>query len=171
VVLALPDAEALKASTRPVTSALEALERGLGTARTEKSATLVAMLKAFSDAAASGRPGMECVEAAIEAANEAPLSAEEIAALAPHAPLQAMILAATSRALKAPSTPAALYAGDGGRAEETRAFIERSRSRRGFRRRTRGRRRRWCSARGRRSRRASWFEGQRNRMLSDPFRR
>ena len=124
VVLAPPDAEALKASTRPVTSALEALERGLGTARTEKSATLAAMLKAFSDAAASGRPGMECVEAAIEAAGEAPLSAEEIAALAPHAPLQAMMLAATSRPPKAPSTPAALYAGDGGRAEETRAFIE-----------------------------------------------
>jgi intracellular multiplication protein IcmO len=123
VVLAPPNAEMLKASTRPVTFALEALERGLGTARTEKSATLAAMLKAFSDAAASGRPGMECVEAAIEAAGEAPLSAEEIAALAPHAPLQAMMLAATSRPPKAPP-PAALYVGVGGRAEETRAFIE-----------------------------------------------
>jgi intracellular multiplication protein IcmO len=123
-VLAPPDAEALKASTGTVTSALEALERGLGTARTEKSATLAAMLKAFSDAAASGRPGMECVEAAIEAAGEAPLSAEEIAALAPHAPLQAMMLAATNRPPKALSTPAALYAGGGGRAEETRVFIE-----------------------------------------------
>ena len=100
------------------------LFRSLGTARTEKSATLAAMLKAFSDAAASGRPGMECVEAAIEAAGETPLSAEEIAALAPHAPLQAMMLAATSRPPKAPSTPAALYAGDGGRAEETRTLIE-----------------------------------------------
>ena len=40
VVLAPPDAEALKASTGPVTAALEAIERGLGTARTEKSATL-----------------------------------------------------------------------------------------------------------------------------------
>ena len=107
-----------------MTSALEALERGLGTARTEKSATLAAMLKAFSDAAASGRPGMECVEAAIEAAGTAPLSAEEIAALAPHAPLQAMMLAATSLPPKAPPTPPALYAGDGGPAEETRAFIE-----------------------------------------------
>ena len=123
-VLAPPDAEALKVSTEPVTFALKALERGLGTARTEKSATLAAMLKAFSDAAASGRPGMECVEAAIEAAGAAPLSAEEIAALAPHAPLQAMMLAATSLPPKAPSTPPALYAGDGGRAEETRAFIE-----------------------------------------------
>ena len=123
-VLAPPDAEALKASTGPVTFALKALERGLGTARTEKSATLAAMLKAFSDAAASGRPGMECVEAAIEAAAEAPLSAEEIAALAPHAPLQAMMLAATRPPPKAPSTPAELYAADGGRAEETRASIE-----------------------------------------------
>ena len=123
-VLAPPDAEALKASTQPVTAALEALERGLGTARTEKSATLAAMLKAFSDAAASGRPGIECVEAAIEAAGEAPLSAEEIAALAPHAPLQAMMLAVTSRPPRNLSTAAAVYAGDGGRAEETRAFIE-----------------------------------------------
>jgi intracellular multiplication protein IcmO len=124
-VLAPPDAEALKASTGPVTAALEALERGLGTARTEKSATLAAMLKAFSDAAASGRPGMECVEAAIDAAGGAPLSAEEIAALSAHAPLQAMMLAATSRPPKAPSTPATLYAGDGApRAEETRALIE-----------------------------------------------
>jgi intracellular multiplication protein IcmO len=107
-----------------VTSALEALERGLGTARTEKSATLAAMLKAFSDAAASGRPGTECVEAAIEAAGEAPLSAEEIAALAPQAPLQAMMLAATNRPSKAPSTTATLHAGDGGRVEQTRALIE-----------------------------------------------
>ena len=38
------------------------------------------------------------------------MSAEEIAALAPHAPLQAMMLAATNRPPKAPSTPAALYA-------------------------------------------------------------
>jgi phosphotransferase system HPr-like phosphotransfer protein len=82
------------------------------------------VLKAFSDASTSGRPGMECVEAAIEAAGGAPLSTEEIAALAPHAPLQAMMLAATSRPPRAPSTPAALYAGDGGRVEETRAFIE-----------------------------------------------
>ena len=34
------------------------------------------------------------------------------------------MLAATSRPPKAPSTPAALYAGDGERGEETRAFIE-----------------------------------------------
>ena len=123
---ALPQALFLKMDDVQVDtcdSALEALERGLGTARTEKSATLAAMLKAFSDAAASGRPGMECVEAAIEAAGGAPLSTEEIAALAPHAPLQAMMLAATSRPPRAPSTPAALYSGDGGRAEETRAFI------------------------------------------------
>jgi intracellular multiplication protein IcmO len=125
-VLAPPDAEALKASTRPVTAALEALERGLGSARTEKSDTLTAMLKAFSDAAAAGRPGMECVEAAIDAAGGAPLSADEIAALAPHAPLQAMMLAATSRSPKAPSKSAALYAADDGapQAEEARALIE-----------------------------------------------
>jgi hypothetical protein len=35
-----------------------------------------------------------------------------------------MMLAATSRPPKAPSTPAPLYAGDGGCAEETRAFVE-----------------------------------------------
>jgi hypothetical protein len=82
------------------------------------------MLKAFSDAAAAGRPDMECVEAAIDAAGGAPLPADAIAALAPHAPLQAMMLAATSLPPKAPSTPLALYAEAGGRAEETRAFIE-----------------------------------------------
>jgi hypothetical protein len=64
------------------------------------------------------------VEAAIDAAGEAPLSTEEIAALAPHAPLQAMMLAATSRSLKAPSTTPILYAGEGGHAEETRGLIE-----------------------------------------------
>jgi intracellular multiplication protein IcmO len=124
VVLAPPDAEALKASTGPVTAALEAIERGLGTARTEKSATLAAMLKAFSDAAAAGRPGMECVEAAIDAAGGAPLSTEEIAALAPHAPLQAMMLAAASHPPKAPSTTPTLYAGDSARVVETMALIE-----------------------------------------------
>jgi intracellular multiplication protein IcmO len=124
VILAPPDAQALKASTGPVTAALEAIERGLGTARTEKSATLAAMLKAFSDAAAAGRPGMECVEAAIDAAGGAPLSTEEIAALAPHAPLQAMMLAAASHPPKAPSTTPTLYAGDSARVVETMALIE-----------------------------------------------
>jgi len=41
-----------------------------------------------------------------------------------NAPLQAMMLAATSRPPKAPLSQTALYAGDGGRAEGTRAFIE-----------------------------------------------
>ncbi|RBP13110.1 intracellular multiplication protein IcmO [Roseiarcus fermentans] len=124
VVLAPPDAEALKASTGPVTAALERLERGLGAARGEKSATLAAMLQAFAEAAAAGRPGSECVEAAIEAAGRAPLAAEEIAALAPRAPLQAMLRAAASRPPKAPSTPAPRYSGEGGPAEETRALLE-----------------------------------------------
>jgi intracellular multiplication protein IcmO len=124
VVLPPPDAEALKASTGPVTAALERLERGLGAARGEKSATLAAMLQAFFEAAAAGRPGSECVEAAIEAAGRAPLAAEEIAALAPRAPLQAMLSAAASRPPKAPSTPAPRYSGEGGPAEETRALLE-----------------------------------------------
>ncbi len=124
VVLAPPDAEALKASTGPVTAALERLERGLGAARGEKSATLAAMLRAFSEAAAAGRPGSECVEAAIEAAGRAPLAAEEIAALAPRAPLQAMLSAAASRPPKAPSTPAPRYSGEGVPAEETQALLE-----------------------------------------------
>ena len=54
-----------------MTAALEVLARGLGTARTEKSATLSAMLNAFYRRG-GGRASwnMKCIAAAIEAAGD-----------------------------------------------------------------------------------------------------
>ena len=91
VALAPPDVESLKATSEHVGAVLKALEGGLGTGRPKRSATLAAMLGAFQHAAAAGQGGDACVEAALEAAKDHPMARDEIEALAPHSPLEAML--------------------------------------------------------------------------------
>jgi hypothetical protein len=110
VALAPPDVESLKAASEHVGAVLKALEGGLGTGKTKRSATLTAMLGAFQHAAAAGQGGEACVEAALEAAKDHPMARDEIEALAPHSPLEAMLTAAASRPPQAPLAPAPTYA-------------------------------------------------------------
>ena len=74
VALAPPDVESLKAASEHVGAVLKALEGGLGTGKTKRSATLAAMLGAFQHAAAAGQGGEACVEAALEAAKDHPMA-------------------------------------------------------------------------------------------------
>ena len=91
VALAPPDVESLKATSEHVGAVLKALEGELGTGRPKRSATLAAMLGAFQHAADAGQGGDACVEAALEAAKDHPMARDEIEALAPHSPLEAML--------------------------------------------------------------------------------
>ena len=106
VALAPPDVESLKATSELVGAVLKALEGGLGTGRPKRSPTLAAMLGAFQDAAAAGQGGEACVEAALEAAKDHPMARDEIEALAPPSPLEAMLTAAARRPPQAPLAPA-----------------------------------------------------------------
>ena len=119
-----PDAARLKASRAEVEAVLEALERGLGTGKAKRSATLTAMLKGFSAAAAKGLGGEACVEAAIDVAKDHPMASEEIAALVPESPLEAMLLAASRRSPEAPVAPAPAYVAVEGPAEAAFADLE-----------------------------------------------
>ena len=65
------------------------------------------MLGAFQDAAAAGQGGEACVEAALEAAKDHPMARDEIEALAPPSPLEAMLTAAARRPPQAPHGPVA----------------------------------------------------------------
>jgi intracellular multiplication protein IcmO len=109
IPLSSPDVEALKVLSDEVGAALKALEQGLGTRRTKRSTTLAAMLNAFRDAAAAGQGGEACVEAAIEAARQHPMTEAEIEALKPDSPLEAMLTAAARRPPRAPIAPPAPY--------------------------------------------------------------
>ena len=110
VALAPPDVESLKAASEHVGAVLRALQGGLGTGKTKRSATLAAMLGAFQHAAAAGQGGEACVEAALEAAKDHPMARDEIEAMAPHSPLEAMLTAAARRPRQAPLAPAPSYA-------------------------------------------------------------
>ena len=61
VALAPPDVESLKAASEHVGAVLKALQGGLGTGKTKRSATLAAMLGAFQHAAAAGHASLEAV--------------------------------------------------------------------------------------------------------------
>ena len=124
VALAPPDVESLKAASEHVGAVLKALEGGLGTGRPKRSATLAAMLGAFQHAAAAGQGGEACVEAALEAAKDHPMAREEIEALAPNLPLEAMLTAAARRPPQAPLGPAPPSAPAGGPAEPARETLE-----------------------------------------------
>ena len=82
------------------------------------------MLGAFRDAAAAGQGGEACVEAALEAAKDHPMAREEIEALAPASPLEAMLTAAARRPPQAPLGPAPPAAPVGGPAEAAREALE-----------------------------------------------
>ncbi len=110
VALAPPDVESLKAASEHVGAVLRALEGGLGTGKTRRSAALAAMLGAFQRAAAAGQGGEACAEAALEAAKDHPMARYEIEALAPHSPLEAMLTAAARSRRRAPLAPAPTYA-------------------------------------------------------------
>ena len=154
VALAPPDVESLKAASEHVGAVLKALEGGLGTGKTKRSATLAAMLGAFQHAAAAGQGGDACVEAALEAAKDHPMARDEIEALAPQ-------LAARSHADRRRPPSSASSARPGAHIRPGRR-ASRHGSRRPWKasRRARDRRgpapalrRRRCSRRGRRSRR------------------
>ena len=110
VALAPPEVESLKAASEHVGAVLKALEGGLGTRRPKRSATLAAILGAFHQAAAAGQGGDACVEAALAAAKDHPMARDEIEALAPHSPLEAMLTAAARRPRQATLAPAPTYA-------------------------------------------------------------
>ena len=110
VALVPPDVQSLKAASAHVGAVLMALEGGLGTGKTKRSSTLAAMLGAFQHAAAAGQGGEACVDAALEAAKDHPMASDEIEALAPHSPLEAMLTAAARRPRQAPLAPAPTYA-------------------------------------------------------------
>ena len=82
------------------------------------------MLGAFQQAAAAGQGGDACVEAALEAAKDHPMAPEEIEALAPHSPLEAMLTAAARRPPQAPLGPAPPSASVGEPAEPARETLE-----------------------------------------------
>jgi len=124
VALAPPDVESLKAASEHVGAVLKALEGGLGTGKTKRSATLAAMLGAFQHAAAAGQGGDACVEAALEAAKDHPMARDEIEALAPDSPLEAMLTAAARRPPQAPLGPAPTYAPVEGPADTARQTLE-----------------------------------------------
>jgi intracellular multiplication protein IcmO len=124
VALAPPDVETLKATSELVGAVLKALEGGLGTWRPKRSATLAAMLGAFQQAAAAGQGGEACVEAALEAAKDHPMAREEIEALAPHSPLEAMLTTAARRPPQAPLGPAPPSAPVTGPIEAARETLE-----------------------------------------------
>jgi intracellular multiplication protein IcmO len=107
-----PDTERLKAQNERVEGILRAFERGLGTARTNSSVTLTAMLEAFKGAANSGQGGDACVAAALEAAQDHPMTRRELEALALHSPLEAMLTAAADRPPQAASAPLPTYGND-----------------------------------------------------------
>jgi intracellular multiplication protein IcmO len=119
-----PDAARLKATCAEVEAVLAALERGLGTGKGKRSATLTAMLKGFSAAVAKGLGGEACVEAAIDVAKDHPMASEEIGALVPESPLEAMLLAASRRSSEAPVAPAPAYVAVEGPAETAFADLE-----------------------------------------------
>src|SRR5271157_5611331 len=124
VALAQPDVESLKAASEHVGAVLKALEGGLGTGKTKRSATLAAMLGAFRHAAAAGQGGDACVEAALEAAKDHPMARDEIEALAPPSPLEAMLTAAARRPRQPPLGPAPPSAPVGGPIEAARETLE-----------------------------------------------
>jgi hypothetical protein len=105
IPMAPPDTERLKAQDERVEGALKAFERGLGTARTDNSVTLVAMLEAFKSAAIAGKGGDACVAAALEAAKDHPMVRPELEALAPQSPLEAMLAAAAGHPSQASFRP------------------------------------------------------------------
>ena len=82
------------------------------------------MLGAFQRAAAAGQGGEACIEAALEAAKYHPMARDEIEALAPHSPLEAMLTAAAGRPRQAPLAPAPAYAPVDGPAEAARETLE-----------------------------------------------
>jgi intracellular multiplication protein IcmO len=104
-----PDTERLKAQNERVEGILRAFERGLGTARTNSSVTLTAMLEAFKGAANSGQGGDACVAAALEVAKDHPMAREEPEALAPRSPLEAMLASVADRPLQASFGPLPTY--------------------------------------------------------------
>jgi hypothetical protein len=82
------------------------------------------MLGAFQDAAAAGQGGEACVEAALKAAKDHPMARDEIEALAPPSPLEAMLTAAARRPPQAPLGPAPPSAAVGGPADAARETLE-----------------------------------------------
>jgi intracellular multiplication protein IcmO len=126
-----PNTALLKARSAEVDATLKALEQGLGTGKTERSATLAAMLKAFSDTAAAGQGGEACIEAAIEAAKTHPMAREDMAAAGLDSPLAAMIKTAAARSPPAHPSPSAQYAPVEGAAEATFAALEQIEARAG----------------------------------------
>ena len=82
------------------------------------------MLGAFQQAAAAGQGGEACVEAALDAAKDHPMAPDEIEALAPASPLEAMLTAAARRPPQAPLGPAPPSAPVGGPAEAARETLE-----------------------------------------------
>ncbi len=124
VALAPPDVETLKATSEHVGAVLKALERGLGTGRPKRPATLAAMLGAFQHAAAEGQGGEACVEAALAAAKDHPMAREEIEALAPPSPLEAMLTAAARHPPQAALASHPAYAPVGESAEAARETLE-----------------------------------------------
>jgi intracellular multiplication protein IcmO len=109
IPMATPDTEALKAQNERVEGVLKAFENGLGTARGERSVTLMAMLEAFKGAANAGQGGDACVAAALEAAKDHPMARQELEALAPRSLLEAMLTAAADRPPQASFAPLPAY--------------------------------------------------------------
>jgi intracellular multiplication protein IcmO len=101
IPMAPPDTEPLKAQNERVEGVLKAFEHGLGTARPDSSVTLTAMLEAFRGAAIAGQGGDACVAAALEAAKVHPMAHQELEALAPKSPLEAVLTAAADRPMQA----------------------------------------------------------------------
>jgi intracellular multiplication protein IcmO len=110
IPLAPPDIGPLKAQNERVEGVLKAFEQRLGTARTERSITLAAMLEAFKGAVTAGRGGDACIAAALEAAKDYPMARDEIDALAPQSPLEAMLQKAAERPPQASLAPLPVYA-------------------------------------------------------------
>ena len=112
------------------------------------------MLKGFSAAAAKGLGGEACVEAAIDVAKDHPMASEEVAALVPESPPEAMLLAASRRCPEAPVAPARAYVRRSKGRSRRRSRISKQSSKAQARRaRRRGRRPQCCFRPVRRSRR------------------
>jgi hypothetical protein len=68
------------------------------------------MLEAFKGAVTAGRGGDACIAAALEAAKDYPMARDEIDALAPQSPLEAMLQKAAERPPQASLGPLPVYA-------------------------------------------------------------